>query len=127
MNEEIKNKIINLYTNEKLAAECISKQLKKEGIHLSRSPIGKFLTKEKNAGRVKQIAQEDYKGVKKYLKKQIVSKVRVLIEQVKNTISIGKSQYFTKIEIAQKLKEGSIVDCIITDVHENILKADLTS
>jgi len=44
MNEEIKNKIINLYTNEKLAAEGISKQLKKEGIHLSRSPIGKFLT-----------------------------------------------------------------------------------
>ena len=69
MNEEIKNKIINLYINEKLAAEGISKQLKKEGIHLSRSPIGKFLTKEKNAGRVKQIAQKDYKGVKKYLKK----------------------------------------------------------
>ena len=69
MNDEIKNKIIDLYINEKLAAEGISKQLKKEGIHLSRSPIGKFLTKEKNAGRVKQIAQEDYKGVKKYLKK----------------------------------------------------------
>jgi threonylcarbamoyladenosine tRNA methylthiotransferase MtaB len=66
-------------------------------------------------------------NLKKYLKNQIGSKVRVLIEQVKNTISIGKSQYFTKIEIAQKLKEGSIVDCIITDVHENILKADLIS
>ena len=48
MNDEIKNKIIDLYINEKLAAEGISKQLKKEGIYLSRSPIGKFLTKEKN-------------------------------------------------------------------------------
>ena len=66
-------------------------------------------------------------NLRKYLKNQIGSKVRALIEQVKNTVSIGKSQYFTKIEISQKLKEGSIVDCIITDVHENILKADLIS
>ena len=66
-------------------------------------------------------------NLRKYLKNQTGSRVRVLIEQAKDTISIGKSQHFTKIEIPQVLKEGSIVNCIITDVHENISKATLIS
>jgi threonylcarbamoyladenosine tRNA methylthiotransferase MtaB len=66
-------------------------------------------------------------NLRKYLKKQIGSKTKVLIEQVKDTVSIGKSQHFTKIEIHQILNEGSIVDCIITDVNENTSKAILIS
>ena len=49
-------------------------------------------------------------NLRKYLKNQIGSKVRVLIEQVKESSSIGKSQHFTKIEIPQILNRGSIVD-----------------
>ena len=66
-------------------------------------------------------------NLRKYLNNQIGSKVKVLIEQVKDEISIGKSQHFTKIEIPQILNEGSIVDCIVTDVYENISKATLIS
>ena len=55
------------------------------------------------------------------------SKIRVLIEQVKDSVSIGKSQHFTKIEISEKLIEGSIVECIITDVSNNISRANLLS
>ena len=66
-------------------------------------------------------------NLRKYLNNQIGSKVKVLIEQVKDEISIGKSQHFTKIEIPQILNEGSIVDCIVTDVYENTSKATLIS
>ena len=66
-------------------------------------------------------------NMKKYLNKQIGSKARVLIEQVKETSSIGKSQHFTKVKIPQILTKGSIVDCIITSVHENILIGTLIS
>ena len=66
-------------------------------------------------------------NMKTYLKKQIGSKARVLIEQVKDNISLGKSQHFTKVQISQILNKGSIVDCIITSVHENFLKATLIS
>ena len=66
-------------------------------------------------------------NLRKYLNNQIGSKVKVLIEQVKESSSIGKSQHFTKIEIPQILNKGSIVDCIISDVHENISKATVIS
>ena len=52
-------------------------------------------------------------------------KTRVLIEQIKDQVSMGKSQHFTKIEIYEVLNEGSIVNCIITDVYENTLRATL--
>lgn len=66
-------------------------------------------------------------NMKKYLNKQIGSKARVLVEQVKESSSIGKSQHFTKVKIPQILTKGSIVDCIITSVHENCLIAMLIS
>ena len=66
-------------------------------------------------------------NLRKYLKKQIGSKVRVLIEQVKDNVSIGKSQHFTKIEIPKKLNEGSIVNCIICKVNKDISTASLIS
>ena len=66
-------------------------------------------------------------NLRKYLKNQIGSKVKVLIEQVKESSSIGKSQHFTKIEIPQILNKGSIVDCIISDVHEKRSKANIIS
>ncbi len=66
-------------------------------------------------------------NLNKYLNNQIGSKVRVLIEQVKDKVSIGKSQHFTKIEIPQILNEGSIVDCMITDVYKNTSRATLIS
>ena len=61
----------------------------------------------------------------KPLKKQIGTKAKVLIEQVKKSTSIGRSQHFNKIEIPQKLNEGSIVDCRIVDVNENVSYAAL--
>ena len=66
-------------------------------------------------------------NLKKYLNNQIGSKVRVLIEQVKEKVSIGKSQHFTKIEIPQILNKGSIVNCIITGVYEKTSRATLIS
>ena len=66
-------------------------------------------------------------NLRNYLKNQKGSKVKVLIEQSNDKASIGKTQQFTKIEIPQSLNEGSIVNCIITDVFENISKATLIS
>ena len=66
-------------------------------------------------------------NLRKYLKNQIGSNIKVLIEQVKEKVSIGKSQHFTKIEIPHILNEGSIVNCTVTEVNENISKANLIS
>ena len=49
----------------------------------------------------------------------------MLVEQSNSTRSIGKSEHFTKIQISQKLPVGSIVNCKIHGVSENILQAVL--
>ena len=77
--------------------------------------------------RAKILRELGKNNLRKYLKNQIGSNIKVLIEQVKEKISIGKSQHFTKIEIPQILNEGSIVNCIVTEVNENISKATLIS
>ena len=61
----------------------------------------------------------------KFLESQIGLKTKVLIEQVRENKSLGKSQHFTKIEIPEKLEKGSIVDCTIKNVSGNISKAIL--
>ena len=66
-------------------------------------------------------------NLRKYRKSQIGSKIKVLIEEIKDGVSIGKSQHFTKIKIPQILNQGVIVECVITEVHENISKATLIS
>ena len=77
--------------------------------------------------RAKILRELGKNNLRKYLKNQIGSNIKVLIEQVKEKVSIGKSQHFTKIEIPQILNEGSIVNCIVTEVNENISKATLIS
>ena len=77
--------------------------------------------------RAKILRELGKNNLRKYLKNQIGSNIKVLIEQVKETVSIGKSQHFTKIEIPQILNEGSIVNCTVTEVNENISKATLIS
>ena len=77
--------------------------------------------------RAKILRELGKNNLRKYLKNQIGSNIKVLIEQVKEKFSIGKSQHFTKIEIPQILNEGSIVNCIVTEVNENISKATLIS
>ena len=62
-----------------------------------------------------------------YLKKQIGLKKKVLVEKVVNNISVGKSQHFTNVEIRKKLIQGSIVNCIITDVIKETSKATPTT
>ena len=49
----------------------------------------------------------------------------MLVEQVKENISYGKSQHFTKIKIKKSIKEGTIVKCRITEVNEFILNAQI--
>ena len=66
-------------------------------------------------------------NLKIYLNNQVGIKKRVLIEKVKDSISYGKSQHYTKIEIPKTLSEGTIVDCVITNVRNNISIATLLS
>ena len=49
----------------------------------------------------------------------------MLVEQVKENISYGKSQHFTKIKIKDTIKEGEIIKCIITDMNNGILIANI--
>ena len=73
--------------------------------------------------RAKILREEGWKQMKNYLKNQIGNSATVLVEQVKENISYGKSQHFTKIKIKRPIKEGTIVKCRITEVNEYILNA----
>ena len=49
----------------------------------------------------------------------------MLVEQVRENFSYGKSQHFTKIKLSNKVKEGEIVKCLITDLNNNVLNAQI--
>ena len=45
----------------------------------------------------------------------------MLVEQVKENYTYGKSQHFTKIKIKKNIEVGKIVKCMITDASKDIL------
>ena len=63
--------------------------------------------------------------MQKYLQNQVGNSAIILVEQVKENISYGKSQHFTKIKIKDTIKEGEIVKCIITDMSNGFLNAHI--
>jgi threonylcarbamoyladenosine tRNA methylthiotransferase MtaB len=83
------------------------------------------ISKEVIKNRAKILRDCGNKNLSKYLNQQIGRKATVLVEEVDPTGSYGKSQHFTKIHIDKELLEGSIVNCKIYKMNENILKAKL--
>ena len=83
------------------------------------------ISKEVIKNRAKILRDCGNKNLSKYLNQQIGRKATVLVEEVDPTGSYGKSQHFTKIHIDKELTEGSIVNCKIYKMNENILKAKL--
>ena len=75
--------------------------------------------------RAKLLREEGKKQMKNYLQSQIGNLVIVLVEKVKDNISYGKSQYFTKIQIRKNIKEGEVVECMITNVDKDVLSAKI--
>ena len=75
--------------------------------------------------RAKILREEGEKEMQKYLKNQVGTSTFVLVETVKENISYGKSQHFTKIKIQSLVKIGDIVKCKITNISENILSAHI--
>jgi threonylcarbamoyladenosine tRNA methylthiotransferase MtaB len=75
--------------------------------------------------RAKKLRDIGEQNLSKYLEKQIGKNTTMLVEQSNLTMSVGKSQHFTKMQIRQKLPVGSVVHCKIQSVHENILQAVL--
>ena len=75
--------------------------------------------------RAKTLREEGDKQMQIYLQKQIGNSAIMLVEQVKENYSFGKSQHFTKIKLSNNIKEGEIVECVITDFHNDILNAQI--
>ena len=75
--------------------------------------------------RAKILRLEGEKQMQKYLKKQIGKSATMLVEYVKENISYGKSQHFTKMKIKNSFKEGNIIKCKITDIKKDILNANI--
>ena len=75
--------------------------------------------------RARTLREEGEKQMRKYLQKQIGNSAIMLVEQVKENFSYGKSQHFTKIKLSNNFKEGEIVKCIITDFNNDILNAQI--
>ena len=72
-----------------------------------------------------QLVLSYYMFMRRYLEQQIGNNTTMLVEHSNITRSIGKSKHFTKMQIKQKLPVGSIVNCKIQEVHENVLQAVL--
>ena len=83
------------------------------------------ISKEVIKNRAKILRDCGNKNLSKYLNQQIGRKATMLVEEVDPTGSYGKSQHFTKIHIDKELPEGSIVNCKIYKMNENMLKAKL--
>ena len=47
----------------------------------------------------------------------------MLVENIIENASYGKSQHYTKIKINDSIKEGELVQCVITDLNQGILNA----
>ena len=75
--------------------------------------------------RAKRLREQGEIQMRNYLQNQIGNVAIVLIEQVKENISYGKSQHFTKIKIQKSIKEGEIVKCMILDVNNGTLTAQI--
>ena len=73
--------------------------------------------------RAKILREAGNKRMQKYLQKQIGNYATMLVEQSKENTSFGKSQHFTKIKINKVINEGKLVNCIITDLNDDILSA----
>ena len=83
------------------------------------------VTKDVIKNRAKALREEGEKQMQKYLQKQIGNSAIMLVEQVKENFSYGKSQHFTKIRLSDCFKEGQIVKCVITDVRNSVLDAQI--
>ena len=83
------------------------------------------LPKDVIKNRAKKLRDIGKQKLSIYLEQQIGNNTTMLVEQSNLTMSIGKSQHFTKMQIKQKLSVGSIVNCKIQGVYENILQAVL--
>ena len=75
--------------------------------------------------RARVLREEGNRQMQKYLQNQIGNSAIMLVEKVKENISYGKSQHFTKIKIEDTIKEGEIVKCKITDINKGILSAHI--
>ena len=75
--------------------------------------------------RAKTLREEGEKQMQIYLQKQIGNSAIILIEQIKENFSYGKSQHFTKIKLMDIFKEGDLVKCMITDCDKDILNAHI--
>ena len=75
--------------------------------------------------RARALREKGMIQMKKYLQKQIGNSATMLVEHVKENYSYGKSQHFTKIKLPNNLKEGEIINCIITDFNNDILNAQI--
>ena len=75
--------------------------------------------------RAKLLREAGNNEMKKLLKKQIGNYASVLVEEVNDNSSFGKSQHFIKTKIDKKINIGQIINCKITDFNDNILKGNI--
>ena len=75
--------------------------------------------------RARALREEGNTQMKEYLKNQIGNSAIMLVEQVKDNFSYGKSQHFTKIKLSNNIAEGKVIKCMITGTKEDVLNAQI--
>ena len=90
---------------------------------ISVSKIFIFLEKHTIKERARKLRMEGLKNLKKHLSTKIGQKDLILVENNYNKKSIGKDQHFLKVELNEKINEGSIISCIYTGIQNDTLLA----
>ena len=93
----------------------------------SSTPAAKMpqLPKKTILDRAKKLRVYGEKKLEEYLKNQIGNKTSMLVEKSDKSKSFGKTKHFTKISLDQNIPEGSLVNCEIYTLKNNILHAKL--
>ena len=92
----------------------------RENTPASRMPqINKKIIKE----RARKLREKGKKNLITYLLNKIDNKDYVLIESSSSQKSFGKNKHFVKVQVNQKIREGSIIPCIYTGISNDVLLA----
>ena len=73
--------------------------------------------------RASRLRNKGFENLKRHLKNKIGKKELILIENIKNKISLGKDQHFVKVKIDEDIMEGNIISCVYTGIDNDTLIA----
>ncbi len=75
--------------------------------------------------RAKILRNKGFEKLEENLKSKIGNRESILIENNRDTFSLGKNQNFIKVKVKESIREGEIISCIYTGIEGHVLLAKI--